>query len=156
MSPNRLDIIMAELFWGGKCGHVALAAVLGIPMREARRLMPETEDGLITKRWKTALDRADRKWRDIGENCPTPGSYGLVWLDFGKKSHAIAAWNDGYKIMAFDNNSARWMRLYRWETIILPMLKIMARSTKCWIYSVIEVQPKSPYVSCETTYGSIG
>ena len=144
MTPNRLDIIAAELWWGNKCGHAALAAVLGVPMREARRLMPPAKDHLVTQSmWKAALDRAERKWSDIGVECPSPGAYGLVCLAFsGGPSHAVAIRNDGLKITAFDNSSARWLTLRTWESIILPIHKLTTLSRRCWIDSVIEVEAK--------------
>ena len=144
MIPSRMDIIAAELLRGDKCGHSALAAVLGISMREARRLMPSAENRLVTvAMWKAALDRAGRTHRDIGVRCPSPGTFGLVRLNFSSGiSHGMAVRNDRSEITAFDNCSARWLRLRTWESIILPIHKLVTLSRKCWIHDVIEVAGK--------------
>jgi hypothetical protein len=141
MTPSRLDIIVAEIWWGNECGHAALAAVLGVHMSEARRLMPSK---YVTKETRmAALDRAGRKWRDIGTSCPAPGTHGLVSLYFSDGSaHVVAIRNDVSRLMAFDNHSARWMRLEFWEAIVLPLHKLRTWSKKCWIDSVIEVEAK--------------
>jgi hypothetical protein len=142
---NRLDILIAELCRGEKCGHAALAAVLGISMREASRIMPLGEDRHITQSsWRAALTRAGRKWRDIGAERPAPGTFGLVCLCFDDDgpAHAIAVWNDGSRIMVFDNHSARWLSLGLWESLILPIHKLMTWSRDCWIHGVIEIERK--------------
>ena len=143
LRTNRLDIIIAELSWGGKCGHAALAAVLCVSMQEARGFMPVRRVTLSALR--TALSQAGRRWRNIGNECPAPGKYGLVALSFGDgPGHAVAVWNDGSKIMAFDNHSARWLKLRTWETLILPILKFKRTSGRrqCWIDGVIEVDAR--------------
>lgn len=107
--------------------------------------MPATT--VMPSTWKKALTGDGRKWRDIGVECPAPGTYGLVALHFdddGPAGHAVAIWNDGQQIKAFDNLSARWLKLGTWEAIILPLHLFAARldggQGKCWIHSVIEVE----------------
>jgi len=145
MTPNPIDVIAADLFRGDKCGHAALAAVLGVPMSEARLLMPPSESKLVSvAMWTAALDRAGKKWRDIGASCPAPGCYGLVRLCFSgsRQTHLIAVHNQGGSIRAFDNNSLCWMGLGLWETMLLPVLKVASLSRKCWIGNVIEVEAR--------------
>lgn len=143
MKPSPLDIIAADLLRGDKCGHAALAAILGLSMREARALMPPKANGLVSEKMhQDALSRAGRKWRDIGAERPSPGCYGLVALRFGDRfDHCIAVYNDAGRIKAFDNNSMAWMNLGVWESVFLPLLRARALGARCWIESVIEVEP---------------
>jgi hypothetical protein len=136
-APSRLGIWIAELGRDGQCGHVALAAVLGISIRAAKKLMPVSE--VKPSSWREALTRGKKKWSDIGVNCPAPGAYGLVALRFegSDKGHAVAVWNDGLKIMAFDNNSKRWLTIGDWQRDILPEIQ---PGRMCSIRSVIEVR----------------
>ena len=118
-SPGRWDMYSNYFRWGANCGPVAIAAILGKPIDDIRRLIPDFggRNGMTTAQIMDALRRAGVNCREIGAQYP---SYGIAFVkaDGAAKGHFIAV--AGQKVLdTFTLDALHlkdWCDLGRWES----------------------------------------
>lgn len=153
------DALEAHDAWGANCGPCALAAVLGIPVADVRRLF----DGFDSRRYvnpthmQAALTAAGATWNRGPKSCLP--DYGLAFLQLTgpweapgvpvaaayRHTHwigsALLPWTDPPQIRVYDVNDDGWCPLAHWKANVMPLVVRANRRATGWrIRSTIEVQ----------------
>lgn len=156
------DIDEAHDVWGANCGPVALAAIIGEPMRQIRAAFPGFKDrGYASPtHMREAIHNAG--WRDYPTTAygTKPGCriphHGVAFLQYAgawwddrparvqyKFTHWIGVNVTHGRCQVFDVNAGVWLSYDEWQTQIWPMLAQAAKCQTCYCRIAYEVRKGS-------------